>query len=275
MSLDLLPSLRDRLALSTGTGRLEDAFAFADGLGIRWLELACQEPANQPHTFDRVRVDGVRRLMRSTGIRGVVHTASSVNVAEIVPGVREAVEGYLRQYVELAHNLEVSTVIVHAGFQFDLDVPERISALQTTLGRCAEVAGRLGVTLAIENMNVLPAAAEITYLGCTPDEIGDILDAVDSPFLTACLDLGHAHLLPDGVGRFLDRVGGRIGHVQLTDNDGVVDDHLALGEGTIDVSAALTGLARVGYEGPVAIELASRADQLASLAHLGWQTSGR
>lgn len=49
--------------------------------------------------------------------------------------------------------------------------------------------------------------------------------------LTACLNLGHAHLLPDGVTRFLDHVGGRTGHVQITDNDGVSDDHLALGEG--------------------------------------------
>lgn len=256
------------IALSTGALPLEDAFPGASERDISWLEFACQEVVNQPETFDRRRVNGVRSLMDSTGIQGVVHTASSVNAAEIVPGVRAAVEEYLHRYIRLTHELGCSTVIVHAGFYFDLDLGERLDGLRRTLEGCARVAEPLGVTLALENMNVLPVEAEIRYLGCTADEVSAILDAVDSPTLTSCVDLGHAHLLPGGIEPFIDRFSGRIGHAQLTDNHGITDDHLALGEGTLDVAVAIERLVAGGYAGPVAIELSDVGAQDRSLAHL-------
>src|SRR5699024_8473276 len=95
-----------------------------------------------------------------------------------------------------------------------------------------------------------------------------ILDAVDSPYLTCCLDLGHAHLLTEGAETFTERFAGRIGHVQLTDNDGVHDQHLALGEGTLDIMTALRQLQRFGYTDGIAIELSDRDKQLRSLKYL-------
>ncbi len=122
-----------------------------------------------------------------------------------------------------------------------------------------------GVTLALENMNVLPAEAEIRYLGCTAAEVREIIDAAGSPALTYCADLGHAHLLPGGVPEFLAAAGSRIGHVQLTDNDGVIDDHLPLGAGTLPLRETLSLLDGGPYRGPIAVELDGAADREASL----------
>jgi len=262
-------SLRSRLGTSTGSGRLEDAFPFAVSRDIHWLELACQEPENQPHTFDRGRIATVRSLLDDSGIKGVVHSASSVNAAEIVPGVRAAAEEYLDSFVQLTHDLGCETLIVHAGFYFSLDIEERLDALRTTLENAVRRAEKLGITLTLENMNVLPESAEIRYLGCTADEVLAILEAIDSPNLTSCVDVGHAHLLPGGAAPFIEKLAGRIGHVQLTDNDGVIDDHLALGEGTLDLPSIFTALDSAGYNGPIAIELSDRAALARSLDHLG------
>jgi sugar phosphate isomerase/epimerase len=109
----------------------------------------------------------------------------------------------------------------------------------------------------------------VRYLGCTADEVEYILDVVDSAQLTCCVDLGHAHLLTEGAEQFTERFAGRIGHVQLTDNDGVHDQHLALGEGTLDVASCFRQLKRLDYTGSIAIELSDRAKQLRSLAYLG------
>ena len=258
----------DRLALSTGSGALEPAFEFAAANGISWLEFACQEPANQPHTFDAERISGVRTLMDKYGISGVLHSASSVNVAEIVPSVRDAVDGHVLDYLNLAHQLNCETVIVHAGFHFGLDHTERFAALRLTLENAARTAEKLGLKLVLENMNVLPVEAEIRYLGCTFDEVAEILDAIDSPTLTSCVDIGHAHLLPEGAVDFISRLDGRIGHVQLTDNGGVFDDHLAIGDGTLPMAEIITALDAAGYGGPIAIELSDRDAQLRSLASI-------
>lgn len=265
-----------RFALSTGSVPLEEAFDFAVTRGITALEFACQELVNQPQTFDSERISRVRTLMDRSGIDGVLHTASSVNSAEIVPSVRVAVEDYLLGYIDLTERLGCSTMIVHGGFYFDLDLEARLDSLCMTLQRCAREAEGRGISLAIENMNVLPVEAEIRYLGCTAAEILAILDAVDSPALTACVDLGHANLLPEGAGEFVDRLSGRIGHVQLTDNNGVIDDHLALGEGTLDIVDVVARVTAGGYSGPVAIELSDRGAQdrsLERLKRLGlWET---
>lgn len=261
-------SLRGQIGLSTGKVPLEEAFAFAAENGVGWLELACQEPVNFPRTFDDERIDRVRQLIDEYTMRCVVHSASFVNTAETMPGVREAAEEHLKEYIRLTHDLGCDTLIVHAGYHFSLGLDEPMAALVQTLRGCVAVAEELDVQMVLENMNVLPAEAEVLYLGCTTDEVAGILDAVDSPHLTCCLDLGHAHLLPEGARTFSERFAGRIGHVQLTDNDGVHDQHLAIGDGTLDVAESFRQLLRFGYKGGIAIELSDREQQLRSLSYL-------
>jgi sugar phosphate isomerase/epimerase len=265
---DDFSSLRWQIGLSTGKGMVEEGFEFAAKNDIGWLELACQEPVNFPREFDAARIASVRSLIDQYAMRCVVHSASFVNTAEIMPGVREACEEHLKEYVRLTHQLGCDTLIVHAGYHFGLGLAEPIAALVQTLRGCVALAEDLGVEMVLENMNVLPPEAEIRYLGCTADEVAEILDAVDSPHLTCCLDLGHAHLLPDGARAFADRFAGRIGHVQLTDNDGIHDHHLALGDGTLDLADAFGQLQRFGYQRCIAIELSGREQQLRSLSHL-------
>lgn len=260
--------LRDQIGLSTGKVPLEEAFAFAAEHGVGWLELACQEPVNFPRTFDAARIDRVRGLIEEYSMTCVVHSASFVNTAETMPGVREAAEEHLKEYIRLTRDLGCETLIIHAGYHFSLGLDEPLAALRQTLRGCADLAEETGVQMVLENMNVLPPEAEVLYLGCTTDEVAAVLDAVDSPNLTSCLDLGHAHLLPEGARAFTERFAGRIGHVQLTDNDGVHDDHLALGEGTLDLAGAFEQLLEFGYEGGICIELSDRDAQLRSLAHL-------
>ena len=263
-----IASLRGRIGLSSGSVPVEESFAFAAEHDVRHLELACQEPFNFPRTFDAERIERVRSLIEEYRMRCVVHSASFVNTAEIMPGVREASEEHLKEYIRLTRELGCDILIVHAGYHFSLGLEAPMAALLTTLRACATLAEDLGVEMVLENMNVLPAVAEVRYLGCTTDEVEYILEAVDSPNLTCCLDLGHAHLLTEGAEQFTERFAGRIGHVQLTDNDGVHDQHLALGEGTLDVAQAFRQLLRFGYPGDIAIELSDRDKQLRSLAYL-------
>lgn len=263
-----LGALRRQIGLSTGKGPLEEAFSFAAEQGVQWLELACQEPANFPHTFNGARIDRVRGLIADYRMRCVVHSASFVNMAEIMPGVREAVEQHLKEYIQLTSRLGCDVLIVHAGYHFGLGLEEPLRCLFDTLRRGVELAEEVDVRLVLENMNVLPPEAEVRYLGCTTAEVAEILEAVRSAYLSVCLDLGHAHLLPEGALSFAEAFRDRIGHVQLTDNDGVVDRHLALGEGTLDVAGALASLLRFGYEGCIAIELSNRDQQLRSLRYL-------
>ena len=56
----------------------------------------------------------------SASILGL-HTLSAVNVAEYSPYVAEAVDQYLRGYVDVYGSLGAEWIVVHAGYHFTSD----------------------------------------------------------------------------------------------------------------------------------------------------------
>ena len=81
------------------------------------------------------------------------------------------------------------------------------------------------------------------HLEHDPQLISNVIDSIGDSRVTVCLDIGHAHChgrIP--VEEWPQRLGARIGYVHLHDNHGESDEHLAFGEGTLDVAAVLTAL---------------------------------
>jgi sugar phosphate isomerase/epimerase len=257
-----------KIAHRTGPNRVEDYFQECRDLGFDWLELGCEAPGNFPHTFDDARIAGIKELARRHEISCILHSASYVNSAEIMPAVRSAAERHLIEYVQLAAKLEAQHLVVHCGFHFSLYMDASFEALLATFRPVVAEAERLEVPLMIENMNLLPPEAEIRYLGTTVEELKVVLDAIDSPYLGLALDVGHAHLMPGGIEPFIDAFGPRIGGLHLHDNDGVVDRHWAMGKGTIDWARVFARLDEIGYGGSATIELTRLEAVRQSKAHL-------
>jgi len=250
------------IGLSSGPD-VEAGLELAIAHDVRLLEVASQHPAAWPSAWTPERARALRSRASDHGVELVVHSDSAVNVADRQPELRAAAERNLLGYVDLARSLGSDTVIVHGGLVFGEDLEPAYEAVVTTLAAVAGPAADAGITLVLENMNVVPG--EIRYLGCTAQEVARILDSVDSPALAACADIGHAHLLPGGVPEFVAALGPRIGYAQLTDNDGTIDDHLALGDGTLDLAAVAASLSAVGARVGIAIELDDADDRRRSL----------
>jgi len=78
-----------------------------------------------------------------------------------------------------------------------------------------------------------------------------------------CMDVGHIRLRNEDIGDFIDTYGPRIGHVHMHDvtwklfdkRVRVMDDHLGLGTGIIDVDDIVRRLHTAGYEGAVVLEI--------------------
>ena len=79
-------------------------------------------------------------------------------------------------------------------------------------------------------------------------EIGD-------PQLGILLDTGHLHVNGEDLAEGVAKLGPLLGHVDLDDNDGSADSHLAPGAGTIDFAPSPAALKRAGYAGYVSAEL--------------------
>ena len=112
-----------------------------------------------------------------------------------------------------------------------------------------ELAGRLGITLCVENMTGKPYAAhpsEAVY-GSTAADVLELAERLDA---MVCWDFGHANLTGLCQSVELEKLRGRVRCLHVHDNDGVTDshripfecaDHTPLG-GAVDWEDAAEGL---------------------------------
>jgi sugar phosphate isomerase/epimerase len=263
------PSLQPtQIGFAASSGPVERYFPLAQQHHVSWLEFGCQNPMNFPHTFHNERMRRVRRLMERSGVRCGLHSASFVNSAEIMPAVRKAAEEHLKEYIDLAAALGCEYLVIHCGFHFSVYLERVRAALRETFARAVEYGERRRVPLVIENMNRLPPESEFQYLGVTVEEFTDLFRRIRSPYLGLALDVAHCHLLPGGVARFIRSFPDRIQAVQLSDNYGTVDQHLTIGDGTVDFCHVLHLLRGIHFSGPLIIELTDVRKKLRSHSRL-------
>jgi sugar phosphate isomerase/epimerase len=254
--------LRERIGIDFGGRmRLEDALAWAAANEVFYADVCVDNAPNALETFDDARVKEVRAAQDRHGIRLGLHTLSAVNVAETSPFVRDAVDEYLRAYVDLAQRLNAVWIVVHAGYHFTSDYERRKQAALDRLKRAAEYAGRAGVRLLLENMNREPDDAEVRYLGYDVSECRYYFDAIDPAHLGWAYTVNHAHMLPEGIAGFTRAFDlGRCGEVRLADNRGDKEEHLRPGEGTIDFKAMFDAIEGAGYRGHYMLAFGSIED---------------
>jgi sugar phosphate isomerase/epimerase len=113
-------------------------------------------------------------------------------------------------------------------------------------------------------MNPLPGDSEFQYLGVRIEEFRRLFERIRSPYLGLALDVAHCELLPGGTASFVRAFPERIHSAQVSDNRGRVDEHLTIGEGTIDFRRVLGALRRIRFAGPLIIELFNVPKKLVS-----------
>ncbi|MEW6228458.1 MAG: sugar phosphate isomerase/epimerase family protein [Bacillota bacterium] len=130
----------------------------------------------------------------------------------------------------------------------------REAALQS-LDECASQAERLGVTLCLENL---------CYLDSIPGtlaETADVVRSVGRKSLQATLDVAHFHVSGETVESIRDAAP-LIRHVHISDNNGLDDAHLPMGQGMLQVERFLPLLR--AFEGPIVLEIEDVEDPVRS-----------
>lgn len=147
-------------------------------------------------------------------------------------------------------------LVLHLGLPREQRVPPGDNdrrAVERSLAEIAERAVREGVRLALE---VIPN--ELSTPGALVDWLGGDLDLGTTAL---CLDVGHAHLL-GGAPEAVETLAGHIVTTHVHDNRGRRDDHLVPFAGTIDWTAVLASLWKVGYDGRLVFEVADEGRSL-------------
>lgn len=171
---------------------------------------------------------------------------NDVNIASLNESFRETSVIELIKIMNIASELNVGTITFHPGM-YSMVVPglekKSVENARRSLRTIERMSEDCGVRMCLENMPGFKF-----FLGQTPEELNYLLEGTNLP---VCLDIGHAHTV-NRLDEFIDSVKDRIGNVHIHDNNGSQDQHLTIGQGSVDFDKCLRGLS--GYGGRYVIE---------------------
>ena len=244
--------LRERIGVDLGRRvKLEDGIEWAATNDVRYIDIQLDTAANAVTAFDDERAERVRQLAARHGVTLGLHTLSAVNVAEYSPYVADAVDAYLKSYIDIYSKLGARWIVVHAGYHFSSDVEMRMQAGCERLKRMVDYAEKKGAVLYLENLNSEPPDAEVHYLAHTVAEWMYYFERIESPNFRMSFTANHAHLVADGVDGFIDAIDfSRVGEVRLADCHRLgKEEHLQPGAGDLDFANLFRRLEAKGFCG--------------------------
>ncbi|MFA5027079.1 MAG: sugar phosphate isomerase/epimerase family protein [Candidatus Methylomirabilota bacterium] len=264
-------ALRDRIGIDLGRRiRLEEGIEWAAKNGVRHIDIQLDTAANALTTFDDRRAAAVRAAREKHGIHLGLHTLSAVNVAEYSPYVSEAMDEYLRAYVDIAPKLGADWIVVHGGYHFTADRQLRIDTAIDRLKRTVAYAEKKGARLLLENHNKEPETSEIHYVPFTLEEFLYYDKQIQSPNFRLSFTANHAHLVPEGVAGFCDALDfSRVGEVRLADCFRLGHEvHLVPGKGDFDFADMFRRVEAKGFTGHYMNAFGTLDDMLAARDYL-------
>jgi sugar phosphate isomerase/epimerase len=268
--------LRDRIGVDIG-GRLklEDAVEWAARHDVRSIDIQLDTVANALTSLDDKRASAVRASCEKHGIHLGLHTLSAVNVAEYSPYVGEAVDQYLRAYIDAYGKLGAEWIVVHAGYHFTADKELRMAAGLERLKRIVDYAERRQAVILLENLNKEPADAEVHYLAHTIEEWRYYFERIQSPWFRLSFTVNHAHLVPEGIAGFVDALDMNfVGEVRLADcfRNGH-ELHLRPGAGDLDFADMFRRIEGKGFKGHYTNAFGTLDDMLSAREYLVQEAS--
>jgi sugar phosphate isomerase/epimerase len=165
------------------------------------------------------------------------------------------------QFLQLATELNAGVVVFHANFIAAIRDDEYRNGWTNRMikffGPVADYAQEIGVQIVLENMWEFD-----------PSIIRHVLDGVNSPALSACLDIGHAHLFSKiPFVDWLEDLQNWITYIHMNNNYADIDLHLGLDDGVLDFDYILPLLRDLPNNPRFVLEVEDVEDQKRSLSY--------
>jgi sugar phosphate isomerase/epimerase len=184
----------------------------------------------------------VQHTLAHLGMTSTIHAPWRQNIAAEDIDERSTAIDQHRQVVALAGQLGSDVVVFHGGWHVDRLVGQQIALESMSL--LIEDANLHGVQLALENEE-----ASRPTLFQHPEDF----HLVDIDGLGFVLDVAHAHTFGHTASDFLTVFGDRLVEVHIHDNHGGRDEHLPVGEGTIDWNRTFDALSHADADGIIPV----------------------
>lgn len=202
--------------------------------------------------------DSQYKWYKATGITDSIHGVFMDN-CPLSPDneIREVSRKRCRKSCRQAQLVGAKNVVFHSTA-----LPFVRGGLEKLWGRdAAEYYGLLAeeydLNIFIENFNDVDYVPLLKMMeNKTSDRVG------------VCLDIGHANYSRCPVSEWFSALGDHIGYIHISDNKGLWDDHMVLGEGDVDFSSADEFYRKKGGQIPLTMEVHTLKEVEESIAFL-------
>ena len=198
------------------------------GAGTSWIEIV----DDGYHMLSKTRVRKLNEAAASLDLRYSVHAPfSDVNIASPSKPMLRASMKRLMKSMQFTSDLNAYLWVFHPGsksgissFYPGADWKQN----ESSTIKVHKAAKDLGLNIAMENL-----PEKYNFLMKTPQDFSQFYAETGLDDIGIVLDTGHAHL-EGQIQPFLEQLPAKIAHIHVSDNHGVIDEHLGLGLGSID-----------------------------------------
>ena len=174
------------------------------------------------------------------------------SLTDFVSSIRRYTVKWAREQIDLGYDLGCHIALLVLG-EYSMEKQELPPETQWKWAKegtieIADYAQHLGMQLAIEFM-----AHRYSILNSV-NEMSRFIDEVDHPAVKANTDISHMYLMGD-LPESLNKLKGKIANVHFSDCDGKVHGDLPPGRGVVPLKEYLSVLKKIGFDGPVSVEL--------------------
>ena len=194
----------------------EDIINLAKKHGFEMIEILGESPF-----FERENPEYI-----DCGLDVRIHAATvDINIASLNKGIRNESIKQMIQCGQYAEKIGAKTITIHPGIIGRNEPRLRNWALEISCESIGKIIDSTNVEISVENMPVRGK-----FLGNTVEEIEMIQEATDC---SLTIDTGHGNTCGN-LEEMLELK--NISYCHLNDNDGLKDQHVTLGEGTLDLT---------------------------------------
>ena len=208
---------------------------FYEDLGLKYVELL--------HQFPNENID-----TKSNNLKYSIHSPFlDINIASLNETIRKASVNDIINSMDFASKINAEIVVVHPGIIPFIAKGLENKIYEKSIKSMKELklySDETGVEIAIENM---PNIEVFIY-----QNINDLNNILEELELAMTLDIGHANTLNYAPNEMYFP---SIKHIHMSDNFADDDNHLAFGEGSIDLKACVNIFEEQKYKGIYMIEV--------------------
>lgn len=224
---------------------------FIERLNIDYFEILNDYPNTEINTDS----------LKSYNLKYTVHSPFiDLNLASLNKNIQKLSIAEIKKSIDLARELESEIVVVHPGNVPFLSRPfgkETLAKSRESIKVCGDYGEDLGVTVAIENMPNIDGFLYQNIYG-----LNELLEELE---MNMTLDVAHAATAGYKENELYFE---SIKHIHLSDNNHEFDEHLPLGEGSINFKAIIDIFKKNRYDGIYTIEVNDKESVLKSVEYL-------